>query len=119
MASLPGPVSLLPIAAPYDFQAFERQVFVDLLHRTRRAGDQLRLASCGDDFGTWAELGHHASDDSVDQSGESIVEARLNAVHRVLADEARGFAEIHHGQPSGLREEARDRHADARANHAA
>src|SRR5580698_10077967 len=96
MASLLLPVSLFPVAAPYDFQAFEREVFIDVLNGARRASDQLGLPAGGDHLGLVAEFRHQPADDAVDQSGESIVEPRLNAVHCVAADEPVGLPKIHH-----------------------
>src|SRR5579862_8604301 len=109
------PVSFLTISAPYDFQAFQREIFIDLLYGPRRARNQLGLAAGRDHFGVGAKLRRDSSDDPIDQARETIVQAGLNAVHRVLADEALGFAQVHQRKTRGLCEQAANRHADARA----
>ena len=79
--------------------------FVDLADVLGAAGDEAREAAGGDGAGVGAELGDHAFQDSIDEADVAVVEADLQVVDGVGADDLGGLADVNAGQAGGAVEE--------------
>src|ERR1700679_2753979 len=107
------------IALPDEAEAVEGEGLVDLLDEAGVGGDEPGEAAGGDGFGGGAELGDHALEDAVDLADGAVVEADLDVVRGVGADDLGGLFDFDAGEAGGAGEERVGGDADAGSDGAA
>src|SRR5947207_1130753 len=109
-SSLIGSRSSVPFV--HDPQTVERQPGLLVLDGGRERGDEGGQPA-GGHHGAFAQLVDEAPHEVVDLAGEAVDGARLDRLHRRLADDVAGRDELDLAQPGGPAEEGVHRHLDA------
>src|SRR3954469_2072034 len=100
------------VALPDNAHALERERVIDCGDVLGAAGNK-GCESAGRDGLEWTDLRLESLEDAIHQSRVAVVEAALDAVHRVGADHASSLADINARQTRSAREECFGRNSDA------